>query len=57
MDTTEARFFGAELYRLKGALLLRQAIMDESQAEACFQKAIDFAHLVTYRSHMPLGRP
>ena len=43
MDTTEARFWEAELYRLKGALLLQQAFPDEAQAEACFHQAIDIA--------------
>ena len=43
MDDTEARFYGAELYRLKGALLLSQATPDEAQAEACFHKALDIA--------------
>jgi predicted ATPase len=43
MDTTEARFWEAELYRLKGALLLQQAFPDEAQAEACFYQAIDIA--------------
>ncbi len=43
MDTTEVRFYGSELYRLKGVLLLRQAAPNESQAEACFQQALDVA--------------
>ncbi len=43
MDTTEARFFGAELYRLKGELLLRQAVPDVSKAETCFHEAQDVA--------------
>jgi predicted ATPase len=43
MDTTEERFYAAELYRLKGALLLQQAIPDAAQAEACFQQALDVA--------------
>jgi len=33
----------AEAYRLKGALLLQQAILDASQAEACFHQALDIA--------------
>jgi hypothetical protein len=36
MDTTEARFYGAELYRLKGTLLLQQAVPEASQVQACF---------------------
>jgi predicted ATPase len=39
MDTTEARIYEAELSRLKGALLLHQAVPDAAQAEACFQQA------------------
>ena len=37
------RYYEAELYRLKGALLLRQVAPDEPQAEACIQKALDIA--------------
>jgi predicted ATPase len=33
----------AELYRVKGELLLRQATPDAAQAEACFQQALDVA--------------
>jgi predicted ATPase len=43
MDTTEERFYAAELSRLKGELLLRQAVPDTSQAEACFHAALDIA--------------
>jgi adenylate cyclase len=43
VDDTEARFFEAELYRLKGALLLRQAVPDASQAETCFRQALSIA--------------
>jgi predicted ATPase len=43
MDATEECFYAAELYRLKGALLLRQAVPDTSQAEACFHQAPDIA--------------
>ena len=43
MDNTELHYYGAELYRLKGALLLRQAVPDASQAEACFHQALDVA--------------
>jgi predicted ATPase len=31
------------LYRLQGELLLRQAVPDASQAEACFQQALAIA--------------
>ena len=43
MDTTELRYYGAELYRLKGALLLQQAIPEAAQAAACFHQALDVA--------------
>jgi predicted ATPase len=43
LDTTELRYYAAELSRLKGALLLQQAISDAAQAEACFQQALDVA--------------
>jgi predicted ATPase len=33
----------AEVYRLQGELLLRQAIPDTAQAEACFQQALAIA--------------
>ncbi len=43
MDTMEVRFYAAELYRLKGVLLLKQAVPDASQAEDCFQQALSIA--------------
>ena len=43
MDTTEVRYYAAELYRLKGALLLQQAVPDAAQAAACFHQALDVA--------------
>ena len=43
MDTTELRYYAAELYRLKGALLLQQAVPDAAQAAACFHQALDVA--------------
>ena len=43
MDTTEVRYYAAELYRLKGALLLQQAVPDAAQAEACFHQALAIA--------------
>jgi predicted ATPase len=36
-------YYEAELYRLKGELLLRQAVPDEQEAETCFRQAIDVA--------------
>ena len=43
MDAMELRFYGSELYRLKGVLLLKQAVPDASEAETCFQQALDVA--------------
>jgi predicted ATPase len=43
MDTTGARVYAAELYRLTGALLLQQAVPDAAQAETCFHQALDVA--------------
>ena len=37
------RYYEAEVYRLKGELLLRQAVPDHAQAEACFQQALAIA--------------
>jgi predicted ATPase len=37
------RWYEAELHRIKGELLLQQAIPDTPQAEACFQQALDIA--------------
>jgi class 3 adenylate cyclase/tetratricopeptide (TPR) repeat protein len=39
----KGRFYAAELYRLKGELLLRQAMTNAQQAETCFQQALDLA--------------
>ena len=43
METKEVSFYMAELSRLKGLLLLKQAIPDASQAEVCFHRALDIA--------------
>jgi adenylate cyclase len=43
MESTESRWYKAELFRLKGTLLLKQAVPDASQAEACFHQALDIA--------------
>jgi predicted ATPase len=43
MEATESRWYKAELFRLKGTLLLTQAVPDASQAEACFHQALDIA--------------
>jgi len=43
VDTTGERHFEAEVYRVKGELLLQQAVPDAPQAEACFQQALAIA--------------
>ena len=43
VDDTEARWWEAELYRLKGELLLQHAIGSSDEAEACFHEALDIA--------------
>jgi class 3 adenylate cyclase/DNA-binding winged helix-turn-helix (wHTH) protein/predicted ATPase len=43
VDTTENSDGEAELHRLHGVLLLRQAVPDALQAEDCFQQALDVA--------------
>ncbi len=43
MDTTEARWWEAEIYRLQGDLLLHLPSPEVSQAEASFHQALDVA--------------
>ena len=43
VDTTGERVYEAELYRLKGELLLQRAPSDAPQAERCFRKALAIA--------------
>jgi predicted ATPase len=43
MATTEARWWEAELYRLQGDLLLHLPSPDVSQAEVCFDRALEVA--------------
>jgi len=43
VDQGEGRFYHAELHRLKGEVLLRQAAPDDLQAEDCFHQALDLA--------------
>src|SRR5262249_36022780 len=50
VDTTGERYYAAEVYRLKGELLLRQAIPDEAQAETCWHQALDIARHQQTRS-------
>jgi class 3 adenylate cyclase/predicted ATPase len=43
VEKTGECFYEAELYRLKGELLLRRVDPDEQQAETCFHQALDIA--------------
>jgi predicted ATPase len=42
-DTTGARWYESELYRLKGELLLQQSLDNHTEADTCFQHAIRIA--------------
>jgi DNA-binding winged helix-turn-helix (wHTH) protein/predicted ATPase len=44
VETTEVRWWEAELHRVKGTLLLQLPTPDAHQAEACFRQALDIAH-------------
>ncbi len=41
VERTEERFCEAELYRLKGELLLQQSPDNATEAAACFHRALD----------------
>src|SRR2546429_614327 len=43
VDTTGERWYEAELYRLKGELLLQLSLDNQAAAETCFQHAISIA--------------
>ena len=43
VDNTGERWYEAELYRLKGALLLQQSLDNQVEAESCFHHALDIA--------------
>jgi predicted ATPase len=43
VETTGERYYAAELHRLTGELLLRQAAPEASHAEACFQESLAIA--------------
>jgi class 3 adenylate cyclase/predicted ATPase len=43
VQQTGSRIYEAELYRIKGELLLAQSLADEGGAEACFQNALKVA--------------
>jgi predicted ATPase len=42
-DNTAERWYEAELYRLKGELLLQCSVAQPAEAEACFQQALAVA--------------
>jgi class 3 adenylate cyclase/predicted ATPase len=50
LDTHGEDFTAAEVYRIQGELLLRQAVPDAPQAESCFQKALAVARKQQARS-------
>jgi len=43
VGTNEERYYEAELYRLKGELLLQQSADNHPKADTCFQQAISIA--------------
>jgi class 3 adenylate cyclase/predicted ATPase len=43
VDTTGERWYEAELYRLKGELLLQQSADNHAEAETCFHHALEIA--------------
>jgi predicted ATPase len=50
IDSTQERFYEAEVQRLQGVLVLAQAADQHAQAETCFQHALDVAHRQQARS-------
>jgi predicted ATPase len=50
MDSTQERFYEAEVYRVHGALVLAQAADRHPLAETCFQHALDIARRQQARS-------
>ena len=43
LQTAEDRFYEAEVYRLKGALLLARSAEQHAEAETCLRQALDIA--------------
>ena len=43
VEQHEERWWEAEIYRLRGVLLLRQTRTQQEEAEACFRRALDVA--------------
>jgi len=50
VDTTTDRWYEPEIYRLKGALLLQQSPDNHTEAQSCFQHALDVARAQQARS-------
>jgi predicted ATPase len=50
MAQTEERWDEAELYRLKGELLLQQSVENHVEAEACFHQALSIAQSQSAKS-------
>jgi len=50
LDSSEERLYEAELYRVKGELLLAQDDSNADQAESCFQRAINIARKQSAKS-------
>jgi len=50
VDETGARFYEAELHRLKGQLLLQQSPDNATEAETCFHQAISIAQTQSAKS-------
>ena len=50
MDSTQERFYEAEVHRVQGALVLAQAADQHAQAETCFQHALAIARRQQARS-------
>ena len=50
VDTTGARWYEPELYRLKGELLLAQSPDNHTEAETCFQHALSIAQSQSAKS-------
>jgi predicted ATPase len=50
LQTTEDRFYEAEVYRLKGELLLQQSAAQQGEAEDSLQQALEIARRQQARS-------
>src|SRR5215510_9455957 len=50
LQTTEDRFYEAEVYRLKGELLLQQSAAQQGEAEESLQQALEIARRQQARS-------